>query len=225
MSNTQYDGTTGTRKSGPDAAKSETDALRQDAEKTVRDVSDTVVGEAHARADAAKEGVADEISSVSRALRKASEELRDGSPQERTFGAAASSMADFADTVRDKDLGQMVDEMGDFARRNPMAFLGGAALLGFAGVRMAKASRRARTGDDHHDDRHGGAQPYYGRGSQGGQSGQGAYGATSAPGTPQVSPTTGTAGTAGGVSPTRATGATTASASPTTARSGKGETS
>ena len=123
----------------------------------------TVVGSIPA--SAAKEGVADEISSVSRALRKASDELRDGSAQERTFGAAASSMADFADTVRDKDLGQMVDDLGDFARRNPVAFLGGAALLGFAGVRMAKASRRARLSDEA-SGRPGDGQPSYG-GSQG----------------------------------------------------------
>lgn len=215
MSTTQYEGTTGTRKSGAEAAKSEAGTLRKDAENTVRDVSDTVVGEAHARADAAKEGVADEISSVSRALRKASEELRGGSPQERTFGAAASSLAEFADTVRDKDLGQMVDELGDFARRNPMAFLGGAALLGFAGVRMAKASRRSRMSDDR-EDRIRGAQPYYGTGQ------------SHATGAPQVSPATRSSTAPGGVSPTGATGATTASTggrTPGAAYGSKGETS
>ena len=163
MSTQNFDGTTTTRKSDPETARTETDALRKDAQETARDMSETVVGEAHARADAAKEGVADEISSVSRALRKASDELRDGSAQERTFGAAASSMADFADTVRDKDLGQMVDDLGDFARRNPVAFLGGAALLGFAGVRMAKASRRARLSDEA-SGRPGDGQPSYGGG-------------------------------------------------------------
>ncbi len=214
MTTTPTDGTTGPRKSNPDTAKSATEDLRRGAEATVRDVSDTVVGEAQTRADAAKEGVADEISSVSRALRKASEELRGGSPQERTFGAAASSMADFADTVRDKDLGEMVDELGDFARRNPVAFLGGAALLGFAGVRMAKASRRARLGDETSgspDDRTRGAQPYYGRGSGAQPAAQAAAGAHS-PATPHSARSASTPG----VTPTPR---------PTAAATGKGETS
>lgn len=98
-------------------------------------------------ADAARDSVADDMSAISGALRRASNELRDGSPRERTFGAAADAMADLADSLRDRDLGQIADELGDFARRNPVGFLGGAALLGFAGARMAKASRRARLGD------------------------------------------------------------------------------
>lgn len=115
-----------------------------DARDMARDVRDEAISEARDRADATKEGMADEISDVSRALRKASDELRDGSPQARTFSAAADMMASFADTVHDRDLGQMADSLSDLAKRNPVAFLGGAALLGFAGARMAKTSRRAR---------------------------------------------------------------------------------
>lgn len=137
-----------TRTTDPETTKAAADGLRKDAETTAREVGDTVAREAKDRADKAKDGVADDISSVSDALRRASDDLRNGSPQERSFGAAADALADFADTVRNKDLGEMVDDMGDFARRNPMAFLGGAALLGFAGVRMAKASQRARLADD-----------------------------------------------------------------------------
>lgn len=131
-------------KSDTDTAKAAAKSLRDDAEQTVREVGKAVADGARTRAENAKAGVADEISSVSHALRRASEELRDGSPQERTFGYVAGNLADFADTVRGKDLGELVDDMSEFARRNPIAFLGGAALLGFAGVRMAKASRRAR---------------------------------------------------------------------------------
>lgn len=138
----------GTRRTDPDTAKSATEGLREDAAASARDLGETVAQEARDRADRAKDGVADDISSVSNALRRASDDLREGSPQERSFGAAASALADFSDTIRDKDIGQMVDDLSDFARRNPMAFLGGAALLGFAGVRMAKASQRARLADD-----------------------------------------------------------------------------
>jgi hypothetical protein len=122
--------------------------LRESVQSSARDAGQRIAAEAHSRATGAKSSVAEEISSVSRALRTASEELRHGSPQERTFGMMASNLADFAEVIREKDLSELVDEMSGFARRNPVAFLGGAALLGFAGVRMAKASRRARLSDD-----------------------------------------------------------------------------
>ncbi|MBT8416299.1 MAG: hypothetical protein KJO42_02580 [Silicimonas sp.] len=141
----------GTRSSDTKAAASAAEDLAKDAKDKAGEVGENIRDEARYRAEAAKEGVADELSGISSALRKASSDLRDGSPQERTFGAAANALADVADTVRGKDLGEMVDDLSDFARRNPVAFLGGAALLGFAGVRMAKASRRARIEDDRYD--------------------------------------------------------------------------
>ena len=45
-----------------------------------------------------------------------------------------------SDQIRDKDLGQIVQMVSKVARENPMMFLGGAALLGFAASRYAKAS-------------------------------------------------------------------------------------
>lgn len=147
------------RSSDTDTAKAAAADVGNEATAKAKELGQGVADRAREQADAAKAGAAEEISSVSRALRRASEELREGSPQERTFGAAADAMADFADSVRDRDLGQMVDELSDFARRNPVGFLGGAALLGFAGVRLAKASRRARYGDDTADLQGGAGHP------------------------------------------------------------------
>ncbi len=107
--------------------------MAQDAVKQASDV-------ARKQGDEAKSAVADELSSVSSALRKAADEMRSGSPQERTFGQIAESLADASDALRDKDLGTMVGDVSRFARANPMVFLGGAALIGFAATRFAKAS-------------------------------------------------------------------------------------
>lgn len=96
--------------------------------------------EAWSRADNAKSGVADEVEGVATALRRASEDLRGDSAQERTLGTIASSLADASETIREKDLGEMVQMASRVARENPMLFLGGAALLGFAVSRYAKAS-------------------------------------------------------------------------------------
>lgn len=118
------------------------------------DAADTVASEAANYAESAKDAAADEVRNVSSALRTAADEMRRGSPQERTFGQIADSLADASDAVRDKDLGEMVGTVSDFAKRNPMVFLGGAALLGFAATRFAKASGSSAPHDGGYDRSH-----------------------------------------------------------------------
>lgn len=108
------------------------------------------VTEVRAKADGAKSGVAGDVNDIASALRRASEELRGGSPQERTLGQISTSLADASDQIRDKDLGEMVAMASKVARNNPMLFLGGAALLGFAASRFAKASHDHADAQDHH---------------------------------------------------------------------------
>lgn len=112
-----------------------------------RETASAAASQARQRADGAKRGVADEVSNVASALRTAAGELREGSPQERTFGQIAEGLADASDSIRNKDLGEMASDVSNFARRNPLVFLGGAALLGFAASRFVKAS-------SHHQDGH-----------------------------------------------------------------------
>lgn len=104
---------------------------------------DQAMSGVRAKADEAKDEVANEVNGVADALRRASEELRGGSAQERTLGTIASALADASEQIRDKDLGQMAQMASKVARDNPMLFLGGAALLGFAVSRYAKASATA----------------------------------------------------------------------------------
>lgn len=101
---------------------------------------DQAMTEVRSKADDAKSGVADEVKDVANALRRASEELRGGSAQERTLGTIAGSLADVSDSIRNKDFGEIVQMVSKVARDNPVLFLGGAALLGFAASRYAKAS-------------------------------------------------------------------------------------
>ncbi|MGJ8545961.1 MAG: hypothetical protein ACSHWZ_11005 [Sulfitobacter sp.] len=116
------------------------------------DVADTAAKEAANYADQAKGAAAHEVKDVASALRSAAQDMRSGSPQERTFSQIADSLADASDAVRDKDLGEMVGAVSDFARRNPLAFLGGAALIGFAATRFAKASSSAPRNDNDDDE-------------------------------------------------------------------------
>lgn len=139
--------------------------LRDQAESKASEIRDAATGHVRARAESAREDLAGEVSSVGKALRRASEELRSGSPQERVFGQMATSLAEVADSISGRDVPQLIDDLEAFGRRNPMAFLGGAALLGFAGVRMARASRKHPgdqdlSGDHGHSGEHGHSGDY-----------------------------------------------------------------
>ena len=126
------------------AASSAADQVRTGAQ----DLAHTASEEAANYADRAKGAAADEVKGVSHALRAAADDLRSGSPQERTFSQFADGLADASDAIRDKDLGEIVGTVTDFARRNPLTFLGGAALLGFAATRFVKSSSTAGSGSN-----------------------------------------------------------------------------
>ncbi len=119
-----------------DAAGSAAEGLKARSQ----DAADTVASEAAGYANQAKGTAADEMKGVASALRTAADELRSGSPQERTFSQIADGLADASEAVRDQDLSEMVSSVTGFARRNPLVFLGSAALIGFAATRFAKAS-------------------------------------------------------------------------------------
>ena len=196
-----------------DAASEAGRDLKDAATAKLYETRDAAIHEAESRATAAKDGAADEISSIGDALRRASGDLRDGSPQERTFAGIADALAEVSDGIRGKDLSDMVGDVGHFARRNPLAFLGGAALLGFAAVRMARATQRGSG--------YSGAssQPYGARSTAPyGQPSTRSYGSastgshpTTAYGSPGASGTPGSAARPG--SPTHRPGATPGSAS------------
>ncbi|MCR8826698.1 hypothetical protein [Pseudosulfitobacter koreensis] len=139
--------------------KSQGETLKQDAKKAAastsedikseaRKAADTVSAQASGYADQAKQTAADEVKDVASALRTAADELRSGSPQERTFSQIADGLADASDAVRGKDLSEIVNDVNGFAKRNPLMFLGGAALVGFAATRFAKASGTSGRGYD-----------------------------------------------------------------------------
>lgn len=121
-------------------AKNKAEDLAKQTKTAAGNMAQDAASAAASHADAAKSSVADEVSGVASALRTAAEEMRSGSPQERTFGQIAEGLADASDAMREKDLSEMVQDVSAFARRNPLVFLGGAALIGFAATRFAKAT-------------------------------------------------------------------------------------
>jgi hypothetical protein len=112
------------------------------AKQTARDYAERARDEAYAQSEYYRNYAADETGKVASALRRASQDLSAGSPQERFVGQIADGVADAADRMRGMTLSDIARDTTDFARRHPAAFLGGAALLGFAAARFIKASAR-----------------------------------------------------------------------------------
>src|SRR5690606_200792 len=89
--------------------------------------------------------LADQVGGVADALRRATTDL------EQTNGASANYARMIADnaeklsaTIRDNDVDQLLGMAQDFGRRQPVAFMGAAALLGFAASRFVLASAKRR---------------------------------------------------------------------------------
>ena len=122
-------------------AKSQVSSVASDIKEAASQKFDETVSEVRSKADHTKSDVAGEVKGVADALRRASDEMRSGSAQERTLGQISSSLADASDQIRDKDFGEIVQMASKVARDNPILFLSGAALLGFAASRFAKATR------------------------------------------------------------------------------------
>jgi hypothetical protein len=96
--------------------------------------------QAAARTEDAKQGIAREMSATARALDAASREMSGHPLQEGMLREAAKGVAGLADALHGRSVGELVANVAEFGRRNPVAFLGGATLAGFALARLATAS-------------------------------------------------------------------------------------
>ena len=79
-------------------------------------------------------GIADVICSVSDQLRSENETLAS------YVDLAGDQMRRFADQVRQRGVADMMDDVGQFARRRPALFIGGAFLVGLGLARVLKST-------------------------------------------------------------------------------------
>jgi ElaB/YqjD/DUF883 family membrane-anchored ribosome-binding protein len=97
----------------------------------------------------AKNTLADEVSQTAHALETAANEVDERSFQHQMFKSASDGLMQVSEQMHGKSVGDMVSSLADFGRRNPAAFLGGAALVGFALARFARASDRQAYGQSY----------------------------------------------------------------------------
>jgi hypothetical protein len=73
----------------------------------------------------------------------------EGGLQQELLREAADGLKQISRAIDGKSVGAMVEDLSEFGRNNPLAYLGGAALAGFALARFVRASshsqRRATT--------------------------------------------------------------------------------
>lgn len=88
-----------------------------------------------------KNAGADFIGGFAGAIRRAAGEFDDQIPQAGDYIRRAAEQIDGAsEALRQRDLGELLQGVQDFARRQPTAFLGATVLAGFAVVRFLKSS-------------------------------------------------------------------------------------
>jgi len=121
-------------------AKDAAGAQFEEAKQTARSALTDAQSAAADKGEEMKGVAADEIARTARGLEAAAAEL-DGSPlQQDLLREAAEGLKQISSAVQGKSIGTMVEDLSEFGRRNPLAYLGGAALAGFALARFARAS-------------------------------------------------------------------------------------
>ncbi|MBJ3784720.1 hypothetical protein [Devosia sediminis] len=123
-------------------AKADARALGEEAGAKVSEATESVKSFATDQKDLA----ANQINGVAAAIGKVADEL-DGSDQQTIARYArdlASGISSMGKTVQDRDVDDLMGLAQDFGRRQPVAFLGAAALAGFVASRFAMASNQRR---------------------------------------------------------------------------------
>lgn len=130
--------------------------LANDAKAQAKDISEAaktrIAAEAESKADALLDTAADEVQSAANAAEAASEQFDSQSLQAMAAHRLADQIEGVAGQLRSTDINSLITQTSDFARRNPLLFIGGAAALGFAATRFFKARNPQASAYADHDD-------------------------------------------------------------------------
>ncbi|MGI9072007.1 MAG: hypothetical protein ACR2JB_12025 [Bryobacteraceae bacterium] len=146
--NAQFDSTdSGTSSVAGRVVDSAKQAASQ-AKEAASGVIDQAKDQATTRVDQQRKTAASGVQAVAHAFRNMGDDLRnrqEGPVAEYAaeIGQAIGGQAErLANYLRERDVGQLVSDAEDFARRSPAVFLGSAFVLGLAASRFLKSSRR-----------------------------------------------------------------------------------
>ncbi|MCR9108870.1 hypothetical protein [Marivita sp. XM-24bin2] len=112
---------------------------KERATKLANDATDHVSAAAQQQAEQARSEAIDTAESTASAADAAGDEFDSDSLQAAALNQISAQISSVAAQLRDKPVDEMADDVAVFARKNPLLFLGGAALLGFAAARFIKS--------------------------------------------------------------------------------------
>lgn len=127
-----------------DEASSQLSQLAEQAKDKVSEATDKVKGVAAEQKDL----LAQQIGGVAEAMERVATDLEfNGSASAQYARMIADNADQLSSTIRDNDVDQIMSKTQNFGREQPVAFLGAAALLGFAASRflLASANRAGRS--------------------------------------------------------------------------------
>ena len=126
-------------------AKDKALAIAGEARAEGEDLLATARARAEDVAEQGKEKGAETVSAVARAIHGIAGDLDQGAPEIGRHVHRAAEVADgLASALRERPLGELVGEVGAFARRNPTAFFAISAVAGFALARFLKSGPAPR---------------------------------------------------------------------------------
>jgi len=122
--------------------------LGNEAKELAQDVAGRVGETAKGRISGGKDKAAQSLGSVADALRHTGQHLRlqDEESLPGYIDSAAEKLESVSGYLRDKELSDVVEDIENFARREPALFIGGAFALGLIGGRFLKSSAASSRG-------------------------------------------------------------------------------
>lgn len=103
---------------------------------------------ANAQLSAQKDRAVEGIGNVAQAVRQSTQHLRDQQHDviARYVEQAAGQLERFSNRLREKNVGEMLQDAQQFAKRRPAIFVGSAFAVGLLGARFLKSSRERQAG-------------------------------------------------------------------------------
>jgi hypothetical protein len=93
-------------------------------------------------AETEKKAGVDFAAGMAGAIRRAADQFVDDIPQAAQYIRGAADQVDYiTKSLRDRNVGQLISDVEDFARRQPTAFLGATVIVGFLAMRFLKSSK------------------------------------------------------------------------------------
>jgi len=103
-----------------------------------------------------KQAGAERLGDVARAIHEAADQLDEELPAQAGayIHKAAEGIEQVSSAIRDRSIGDLLGTLENFARRQPVAFFGGAVLTGFVLSRFLKSTAESRSSSEMHQARH-----------------------------------------------------------------------